>query len=219
MIRRGFSQPVLLFANGVNFFIRPLHSNCSPLEIINNAISQRGQEPRVNGIYHITNCPSSNHARGDLNPSIHYWEAIGDDGQATVHFKCWSGGCTRSEILKGFGVSGKLIPGIAAYERAQSPITLFDLAQYLKLDWEFLYNLGWEDCIATFHKADGTKYKRYGVKVPYYHADGSPHARFKLRIELGKGKTSPYVWSRRWGRNSLWTTVPPQCKRARQTRY
>jgi hypothetical protein len=166
-------------------------------DLFREAVEKRNGSVRVNGKYHITNCPGPNHQRGDQNPSLHFWIDLADDGRPTVRTKCHSGNCTPAQIYKGFGIDSHSIPTIYSLALPKEPVvTLFDLATYTGIDWQILYNLGWEDAVETFHKPDGTAYKLRGVKHPYYLSDGSPYERSKLRIRLEKkGKHDRWVWT------------------------
>jgi hypothetical protein len=172
-------------------------STLTHLDIILQAIEQTGRAYEQRGIYYITNCPGPNHARGDQNPSLHIWEVDADNGRTTIRTKCQSGNCTPAEIYKGFGITSKSIPMAYAVNNLKEPvITLFDLAEHTGIDWQILFNLGWQDSVETFHKRDGTPYKLRGVIHRYFLEDGTEYERHKLRVRLEKiDDKNRWVWT------------------------
>lgn len=166
----------------------------SPIEAVISAFIAR--EQNVNShegtykdgkvTYYVTNCPGPNHQNGDQNPSLHFWEVIGEDGKATVAFNCMSGHCHYSEILAALHLTHSLVPSAPTKHANKKIITLHDVAAHTKLDWQILFNLGWHDGIATYHRRDGRAYRERGVIIPYFQTDGTEFERSKIRLHLEK---------------------------------
>jgi len=168
----------------------------TPLEIVLNAVEEAGNTYQQRGIYHITNCPGPNHANGDQHPSLHFWEAIDDEGSATVAFNCWSGQCSRADILKGFDIAHSRLPqGSRPSQQTRRPaMSMFDLAREKLIDHRFLFNLGVTDGVFTFHRSDGTPYRVNGVKIPYFVQDHQEYERSKVRTGLHKTTNKDRIW-------------------------
>ncbi len=195
----------------------------APVERVTAAFEQRNQPiirhegtwKKSNVVYHRTNCPTSHHVNGDANPSLDYWEVIDDEGRATVYFHCFSGSCTRAEILSALGINGKLVPGAPLVNYAKIPIiTLFDTQAHTKLPWQFLFHLGWHDGAATFHTKEGRPYKERGVIIPYFLEDGTEFERSKIRLSLKSDnpKHPRFKWT--GGDHPLW---PPRASTGPKT--
>jgi putative DNA primase/helicase len=200
----------------------------APVDLVTGAFEQRGnpvtkhegEYKKDKIVYYRTNCPTSNHRNGDACPSLDYWEVINDEGRATVYFHCFSGSCTRQEILLALGTQGSLVPGAPTTNYAKRPIiTLFDIETHTKLPWQLLFNLGWHDGQATFHRPNGSSYKERGVIIPYYLEDGTEFERSKIRLGLDKSDEKKHP---RW----KWTEGDkiilyglPNLKRAREVGY
>lgn len=177
----------------------------TPLERVTAAFETRGQTVEVTErkskygtIYHHTNCPGPNHKNGDTHPSLDYWEVLDDEGRATVTFHCWSGGCTRGEILAGLKLDARLIPGAPTQQNRRPILTLADLSEHTLLDRRVLFNLGWSDGAATFHRKDGSSYVQRGVIMPYFRADGTEQERAKIRLQIQKTdekKQPRWLWT------------------------
>jgi hypothetical protein len=177
----------------------------APLERVYAAFQGRGQTiettertSKHGTVYHRTNCPGTNHKNGDANPSLDFWEVLDDEGQATVAFHCWSGGCSRSDILAALKLDSKLVPGAPTQQNHRPILTLADLYQHTLLDHRLLFNLGWSDGSATFHRKDGSSYVQRGVVMPYYRADGTEQERAKIRLKIEKTderKQPRWLWT------------------------
>jgi phage/plasmid-associated DNA primase len=167
----------------------------SPIDTVIAAFESRHKEIVKKGIYFETNCPGPNHNNGDSHPSLHFWEVTDDNGNATVAFKCFSGNCSRADILKALGTSLSAVPGAPTHNYARRPVlTLDDVQKHTMIDWHVLFNVfGVQDGVETFHK--GYKpYKERGVIIPYYNEDGTEYARRKIRLTLGK-ESPRFKWS------------------------
>lgn len=170
-----------------------------PLNEIIKAFENKGQSVEQKGIYHITNCPGPNHRNGDSNPSLNFWEVEDDEGRKTVAFNCFSGHCSRVDIIKALDLSLSAIPGAPMRNYASRPIlTLADLERHTLIDWRILFNLGVEDGIVTYHRSDGSSYKERGVIIPYHNTDGTRYERSKIRLSLEKSldkKAQRFKWT------------------------
>lgn len=167
----------------------------TPLELVIEAAENQGRRvigPNQSG-YYSTNCPGPNHKNGDRNPSLSFWAQEDEDGKVTVCFKCWSGDCKRGEILQALRLDPRKLPSAStSYYTGRPPLTLFELTDYLLLDWEVLVlKFQVEEGRYTRHDKYGKKQPCAGLKIPYFYPDGTS-ARDRVRLTTDGDKR--FAW-------------------------
>ena len=180
----------------------------SPVDIVTERLEATGREcsKKPNG-WIVASCPvEHNHENGDTRPSFGFREFVSDtdDTDKAVAFHCF-GGCGRREILDALGLKEKDLysnpdgKGLGAFrytKEAQQAITLRDYGREKLLPLDFLMiQLGLYEGVFTFHKADGTPYKKKAIAIPYYYPDGNQFERAKLRSAMQKKNTPIFSWS------------------------
>ena len=121
-------------------------------------------------------CP----AHQDRHPSLSV--GLGTKKEGVIVFKCHAG-CSYEAIVEALGlVSADLFVQTPTRQKTpRSKLSLLDLAKDKVLPWKFLLNLGVVD------ESGG------GVRIPYYHQDGTVADRYRKRTALAAKEGS--LWS------------------------
>lgn len=168
----------------------------APFDLLYTAAEQCNGTPSDYGHYWLTNCPGPHHKHSDRNPSLIFWKVEGDDHISTFGVKCYAG-CSRSDIVQGFGLNAKTTRAAYVPPSREPIVTLFDLEAYTQIDWRFLASLGLEEGYINLHSSTASEYKKRGVLIPYHYEDGRTFEKARIRIGLqaqeGK-KSARFKW-------------------------
>lgn len=141
--------------------------------------------------------PDGKHYEHNPGYGTHFDFRVRDDG--SIGMKIWSGADYKDVLAEGEpplkpadlyprSGNGKQVAG---KPYAREKLDLQDLADFLKLDSSFLFNLGYRDGYSYTNKTSGIKSN--GVKMGGYCLhDGTEHTRVKVRLSLS-GKFR-FVW-------------------------